>query len=61
MNGLFEVVKGGIRYYMNDTEYAHKDEWIAAIQDEVKLREESWQMRKKALYEKWEKEETPFK
>lgn len=53
---IHKVKQDGITYYMTDEEYKHKDEWVQAIKDEIKLREQSWQMRKKELYEKWHKE-----
>lgn len=50
------VSQNGITYYMTDEEYEHADEWIQAIEDEKKLRDESWNRRKAELYDRWQKE-----
>lgn len=52
------VQRDGITYYMTDVEFAHADEYIQAIKDEINARTIAWEERKKRLYEKWEKE--PF-
>lgn len=56
------VFRDGVTYYMNDEEYEHADEWVAAIEESIKENSERWAARKEALYEKWrrEKEQLPF-
>lgn len=48
------VQEDGITYYMTDTEFAHKDEWIQLIKDHINECNIKWDRKKEEFYKKYE-------
>lgn len=48
------VQEDGITYYMTDTEFAHKDEWIQLIKDHINECSIKWDRKKEEFYKKYE-------